>query len=201
MARDRRDRETADLFHHARLFPVESPRELGGALDFNAKLAAAMARACREAAELGVDRFEIARRIAPKPEPDSDTPIVEPPWWGPGNDPNEPDPDEPDDPVEPPAPPQPPVQPPVVLPPFLDWKPGGDMETSFERLQASVTEMSGRLEAVYREGAQGVASATLTGDRHIGSELASLRAGVGELLRETRASNSYARQVASRLTT
>lgn len=64
MARDRRDRDTGDLFHHARLFPVESPRELGGALDFNAKLAAAMSRACREAAELGVDRFEIARRMS-----------------------------------------------------------------------------------------------------------------------------------------
>lgn len=64
MAKHRHDRATADLFDHVRLFPVETPRELENALDFNAKLAQAMSRACREAAEAGLDRFDIARRMS-----------------------------------------------------------------------------------------------------------------------------------------
>lgn len=64
MAKSRYDRDTGDLFDHSRLFPVETPRELETAFDFNAKLALAMARACREAAEHGVDRFELARRMS-----------------------------------------------------------------------------------------------------------------------------------------
>lgn len=61
MARQRRDRDTPDLFSHARLFPVETPRELPCALDFNARLAAAMARAIRDC---GLDRYEIAGRMS-----------------------------------------------------------------------------------------------------------------------------------------
>ncbi len=64
MAKDRRDRSTDDLFSHERLFPVETPRELENALDFNAKIAQAMKRACREAAEMGLDRFDVARRMS-----------------------------------------------------------------------------------------------------------------------------------------
>lgn len=63
MAKDRRDRATSDLFEHARLFPVETPRELEKAIDFNARIAQAMSRACREAAEHGIDRDDIARRM------------------------------------------------------------------------------------------------------------------------------------------
>lgn len=61
MAKRKADRETGDLFSHARLFPVEAPRELANALDFNARLAAAMARAIRES---GMDRYEIAARMS-----------------------------------------------------------------------------------------------------------------------------------------
>lgn len=64
MARDRRDARTLDLFAHARLFPVETPRELDSALDFNVRMAQAMSRALREAAEHGIDRFEVARRMS-----------------------------------------------------------------------------------------------------------------------------------------
>lgn len=60
MAKNKRDRQTGDLFAHARLFPVETPRELPSALDFNARLAAAMSRAIRECA---MDRHEIAARM------------------------------------------------------------------------------------------------------------------------------------------
>lgn len=62
--RRQRDDATLDLFSHARLFPVETPRELGSALDFNTKLSLAMARALDDARDRGVDRFEIARRMS-----------------------------------------------------------------------------------------------------------------------------------------
>lgn len=64
MAKDRRDRSTSDLFAHERLFPVESPRELQNALDFNAKVSQAMSRAIREAGERGMDRYDIARDMS-----------------------------------------------------------------------------------------------------------------------------------------
>lgn len=64
MAKDRRDRSTSDLFSHERLFPVETPRELENALDFNARVAQAMSRALREASEHGQDRFQVARRMS-----------------------------------------------------------------------------------------------------------------------------------------
>ncbi|WP_299174386.1 hypothetical protein [uncultured Brevundimonas sp.] len=64
MAKARGDRNTHDLFDHERLFPVETPRELENALDFNARVAQAMSRACREAAEAGHDRFAIASRMS-----------------------------------------------------------------------------------------------------------------------------------------
>lgn len=64
MAKDRRDRGTSDLFEHARLFPVETPRELENALDFNARVSQAMSRACDEARDNGHDRFEVARRMS-----------------------------------------------------------------------------------------------------------------------------------------
>jgi len=59
-----RDEHTADLFDHQHLFPVETPRELGSALDFNATLAQAMSRALDEAREHGRDRYEVARRMS-----------------------------------------------------------------------------------------------------------------------------------------
>ena len=64
MAKHRHDQQTGDLFAHARLFPVETPRELECALDFNARVAQALSRACREAAEAGRDRYDIARRMS-----------------------------------------------------------------------------------------------------------------------------------------
>jgi hypothetical protein len=62
--RRHRDEHTPDLFAHERLFPVEAPRELGSALDFNAKLAEAMSRALDEARGHGLDRYEIAARMS-----------------------------------------------------------------------------------------------------------------------------------------
>lgn len=64
MAKRNRDEQTLDLFQHAQLFPVETPRELGSALDFNAKLAQAMSRALDEARESGRDRHEVASRMS-----------------------------------------------------------------------------------------------------------------------------------------
>lgn len=65
MAKDRRrDDRTLDLFEHKHLFPVEAPRELGSALDFNGKLSQAMSRALDEARDNGSDRYEIARRMS-----------------------------------------------------------------------------------------------------------------------------------------
>lgn len=64
MVKDRRDRSTSDLFAHERLFPVETPGELASALDFNTRIAQAMSRACREAAEQGLDRYQIAQRMS-----------------------------------------------------------------------------------------------------------------------------------------
>lgn len=64
MAKRTRDDQTLDLFSHARLFPVETPREMGSALDFNGRIAQAMARAIDEARERGIDRYEIARRMS-----------------------------------------------------------------------------------------------------------------------------------------
>ncbi|MCY1648146.1 hypothetical protein OVA11_14070 [Caulobacter sp. SL161] len=64
MAKRTRDEQTLDLFQHAQLFPVETPRELGSALDFNAKLAQAMSRALDEAREGGRDRHEVASRMS-----------------------------------------------------------------------------------------------------------------------------------------
>ncbi len=59
-----RDQNTIDLFEHERLFRVETPQELGWAFDFNATLAQAMSRALKEAAEHGIDRVEVARRMS-----------------------------------------------------------------------------------------------------------------------------------------
>ncbi len=59
-----RDPNTEDLFAHERLFPVETPSDLVNALDFNVRMASAMSRALREAAEHGVDRYEIARKMS-----------------------------------------------------------------------------------------------------------------------------------------
>lgn len=64
MAKARRDDATGDLFAHERLFPVETPRELENALDFNVKVSQAMSRAIREAGERGMDRFDIARAMS-----------------------------------------------------------------------------------------------------------------------------------------
>lgn len=64
MGKDRRDRSTADLFSHERYFPVESPRDLENALDFNARIGQAMSRALRECAEMGIDRYEVALRMS-----------------------------------------------------------------------------------------------------------------------------------------
>ena len=64
MAKRNRDEQTLDLFSHARLFPVETPREMGSALDFNGRISQAMARAIDEARDHGVDRYEIARRMS-----------------------------------------------------------------------------------------------------------------------------------------
>lgn len=55
---------TNDLFSHERLFPVETPRELENALDFNARVAQAISRACDEARDHGDDRFSVARRMS-----------------------------------------------------------------------------------------------------------------------------------------
>ena len=52
MAKDRRDTSTNDLFCHERLFPVETPRELENALDFNARVSQAIKRALDEAKRL-----------------------------------------------------------------------------------------------------------------------------------------------------
>lgn len=59
-----RCRSTTDLFEHARLFPVETPRELENALDFNAKISQAIKRALEEARDNGLDRFDVARRMS-----------------------------------------------------------------------------------------------------------------------------------------
>lgn len=64
MAKRNRDEQTLDLFAHAKLFPVETPREMGSALDFNGRIAQAMARAIDEARDHGIDRYEIARRMS-----------------------------------------------------------------------------------------------------------------------------------------
>ena len=55
---------TSDLFSHERLFPVETPRELENALDFNARVSQAISRACDEARDHGSDRFTVARRMS-----------------------------------------------------------------------------------------------------------------------------------------
>lgn len=62
--RRHRDHHTLDLFEHKHLFPVEAPRELGSALDFNSKLSQAMSRALDEARDHGFDRYEVARRMS-----------------------------------------------------------------------------------------------------------------------------------------
>lgn len=63
--RSKRDENTADLFlDHKALFPVETPREMGPAVDFNAAIAGAMARALDEARDRGADRFEVAKRMS-----------------------------------------------------------------------------------------------------------------------------------------
>ena len=64
MAKARRDQQTLDLFQHAQLFPVETPRELGSALDFNTKLSHAMSRALDEARVNGLSRAEVAARMS-----------------------------------------------------------------------------------------------------------------------------------------
>ena len=64
MVKRARDEHTLDMFLGAKLFPVETPRELGGALDFNGRISSAMARAIEEARERGLDRFDIARRMS-----------------------------------------------------------------------------------------------------------------------------------------
>ena len=65
MAKARGDVDTFDIFEHARLFPVETPRELAPALDFNGQVALAMSQACREAAELrDLSRHCIAERMS-----------------------------------------------------------------------------------------------------------------------------------------
>lgn len=64
MAKDRRDRTTSDLFDHARLFPVETPRELEKALDFNARVSQAIKRALDEAKANGIDRYAVAARMS-----------------------------------------------------------------------------------------------------------------------------------------
>lgn len=61
--RRERDEHTADLFDHAEVFPVETPRDLQTALDYNTRIAHAMARALQEVAEYGVTRKEICDRI------------------------------------------------------------------------------------------------------------------------------------------
>ena len=64
MPKRTRDSDTLDLFSHSRLFPVETPREMGSALDFNGRISQAMARAIDEARDHGIDRYEIARRMS-----------------------------------------------------------------------------------------------------------------------------------------
>lgn len=64
MAKGPRCRSTNDLFSHERLFPVETPRELENALDFNARVAQAISRACDEARDSGLDRHDVARRMS-----------------------------------------------------------------------------------------------------------------------------------------
>jgi len=59
-----RDEHTRDLFDHQHLFRVETPRELGSALDFNTTLSEAMSRALEEARERGLDRYDIAKRMS-----------------------------------------------------------------------------------------------------------------------------------------
>lgn len=56
--------EGLPLFDHGRVFPVETPRELKSAMDFNATLAEAMSRALDEARDHGRDRYEVARRMS-----------------------------------------------------------------------------------------------------------------------------------------
>ncbi len=62
--RARRDNQTLDLFEHQHLFKVEAPRELGSALDFNTKMAAAMSRALDEARDHGLNRADVARAMS-----------------------------------------------------------------------------------------------------------------------------------------
>jgi hypothetical protein len=64
MAKRTRDEKTLDLFEHKHLFAVETPRELGSALDFNSTLSGAMSRALDEARENGLDRYEVAARMS-----------------------------------------------------------------------------------------------------------------------------------------
>lgn len=64
MAKDRRDQRTHDLFEHERLFPVETPRELENALDFNARISQAIKRALDEAKSNGTDRHAVAARMS-----------------------------------------------------------------------------------------------------------------------------------------
>ncbi|PZR30320.1 hypothetical protein [Caulobacter segnis] len=64
MAKRIRDEQTLDLFEHKHLFPVETPRELGSALDFNSTLSRAMSRALDEAREHGRDRYDVAARMS-----------------------------------------------------------------------------------------------------------------------------------------
>jgi hypothetical protein len=51
------------MFAPERLWPVEAPAELLKALDFNASMAVAMARACDEARGRGLDRAGVAVRM------------------------------------------------------------------------------------------------------------------------------------------
>lgn len=64
MVKHRHDRNTGDLFDHERLFPVETPRELENALDFNARVSQAIKRALDEAKANGNDRFAVAARMS-----------------------------------------------------------------------------------------------------------------------------------------
>lgn len=63
MAKGRRDDATGDLFAHERLFPVETPRELEKALDFNARISQAIKQALNEAKSRGCDRHDVAERM------------------------------------------------------------------------------------------------------------------------------------------
>ena len=64
MAKQRHDDATGDLFAHARLFPVETPRELENALDFNATISQAIKSALEEARSNGADRYKVAQRMS-----------------------------------------------------------------------------------------------------------------------------------------